>query len=170
MTGRRFEEADLNTQEFQAVRKDTPVALATNNHYSPLLIDTEGRLYVNVGGSADGVPVPSSDAGPAQEVTRTYTASADMTTAAAISPAPAEDQKIVAMDILISNLSAVDMLFDVEMETTGNILAKVPLPVNGVVPITLRGMLKGDAADKKLFGKASVAGAVSITAVTFSEE
>jgi len=43
------------------------------------------------------------------------------------------------------------------------------LPANGTVQITLRGYIKAAVADKKLQGKASVAGNVAITAVYFSE-
>jgi glucose/arabinose dehydrogenase len=53
---RRFEEADLNSTVFQAVRKDTPAAVSTNNHYHPLLVDGDGKLYVNIG---DTIPVSS---------------------------------------------------------------------------------------------------------------
>lgn len=107
------------------------------------------------------------DDGVAQVVTRTYTASADMTTAAAITAAPTSGQKIVAMDILISTDTA--MSFDIEEETSATVFAKVYLPANGSAQVTLRGYLKAAVADKKLMGKASVAGNVAITAVYFSE-
>jgi hypothetical protein len=111
--------------------------------------------------------VQATDAGPSQTITRTYTTSADMSTAAAITAAPTSGQKIVATDILIS--CAVAMAVDIEMETTANILAMTYIPANGTVQISLRGCLKGDAADKKLYAKASVAGAIRITAVYYSE-
>lgn len=57
MPPRRFEVSDLDHQEFQAIRKDTPAAVSTNNHYHPLLIDADGKLYVNVGETA--IPVSS---------------------------------------------------------------------------------------------------------------
>jgi hypothetical protein len=98
---------------------------------------------------------------------RTYTTSADITTAAAITAAPTGGQKIVATDIMVSSDTA--MLFSIQMETSANVLAAVRLPANGSVQISLRGYLKGDAADKKIYGKASVAGNVYITAVYFSE-
>ena len=113
--------------------------------------------------------MPSADAGPASPVTRTYTTSAAMTTAAAITAAPTAGLKIVAMDIWVSNLSAVDMIFTVQMETTSNVLIRVPVRSMTCIPITLRGFIKGDLADRKLYGKASVAGTVDITAVYFSE-
>ena len=110
--------------------------------------------------------VEAPDMGLAQPVTRTYTTSADMTTAAAITAAPAAGLKIVATDILVSSDTA--MLFDVEMETSGNVLAAVRLPANGTAQITLRGFLKGDTAAKKLMGKASATGNVYITAVYYT--
>lgn len=111
----------------------------------------------------------AKDGGPAGTVTQTYIASNDMTTAAAITPAPAAGQYIKALDLLVSNLSDADIDFTVQMETTNNILAKVPIKSNSSHPITLRGYLKGDAVAKKLFGKASAAGEVTITANTISE-
>jgi hypothetical protein len=109
----------------------------------------------------------TTDGGPAQNLTRTYTASADMTTAAAITAAPASNAYIVATDILISTDTA--MAFDIEMESTANVLAKVYLPANGTAQLTLRGFIKGDVVDKRLFGHASASGNVTVTAMTFSE-
>lgn len=129
--------------------------------------------------TVDGLPLGTADNGdgtrallvtqsPAavpQTLTQTYTASANMTTAAAITPAPASGEKIVAVGIQVSTDTA--MNFSVQMETSANVLARVFLPANGDYTITLR--LKGDLADKKLFGKASAVGNVSITAITLSE-
>jgi hypothetical protein len=140
----------------------------------PAALGAGGGLKVD--GSGTAIPVsgtfypttqPTSDAGPAWALTRTYTTSADMTTAAALTAAPTAGQKIVAADILISSDTA--MLFSVQMETSANVLAAVRLAANGTAHITMRGQLKGDAADKKLYGKASAAGNVYITAVYFSE-
>jgi hypothetical protein len=108
-----------------------------------------------------------NDNGPSQTLTRTYTASADMSTAAAITAAPASGKKIVLMDVLISTDTA--MNFALQMETSATVLAKVFLPANSVMQVTLRGFIKGDTADKKIYGKASVSGNVAITAVYFSE-
>lgn len=107
------------------------------------------------------------DGGPSQSLTRTFTTSANMTTAAALTAAPTSGQKIVLMDFIISVDTA--MTFDLEMETSANVLAKLYLPANGTMQVTLRGFLKGDAADKKIYGKASASGNVSVTAVYFSE-
>jgi hypothetical protein len=98
---------------------------------------------------------------------RKAVASADMTTAADITDAPAAGQKVLADDILISADTA--MRFDVVMETTGNVLASVFLPVNGTAQITLRAGLKGDAAGKKLQGKTSAAGNVRVSTAWHSE-
>lgn len=117
--------------------------------------------------ASDQGPIDTKDAGPAQNLTRTYTESANMTTAAAITAAPNAGEKVVLMDVLVSADTA--MNFSLQMETSNNVLAKVFLPANGVAQITLRGFVKGDAADKRIFGKASVAGNVAITAVQFSE-
>ena len=108
-----------------------------------------------------------SDTGPSWTVTRTYTTSADMQTAAAITAAPTSGQKIVLDDIIISTDTA--MLFEIEMETSANVLAAVRLPANGTVHYTPRGGLKGDAVDKKLFGDASASGNVYITCCYHSE-
>lgn len=109
----------------------------------------------------------TKDAGPNQTVVRTYTASADLTTAAAITAAPASGQKIVLMDVLIS--VSIATVVTIEMETSANVLAGFHMPANSTLQITPRGWLKGDAADKKIFAKSTVAGAVKFTAVYFSE-
>lgn len=111
--------------------------------------------------------IPTTDAGPSQTLTRTYTASADMTTAAAISVAPTSGQKVVAVDILVSTDTA--MNFSIQEETSATVFAKVFLPANGTAQITLRGYIKAAVADRRLFGDASVAGNVAITCVQFSE-
>lgn len=107
------------------------------------------------------------DAGPAQTVTRTYTASADMTTAAAITAAPTSGLKLVGMDFIISSDTA--MSFSIQEETSATVFAKVFLPANGAVQLTPRGFLKAAVADKKFMGKASAAGNVAVTAIYFSE-
>ncbi len=114
----------------------------------------------------DGTSI-TKDGGPSQSVVRTYTASADMTTEAAISAAPTSGSKIVGMDFLVSSDTA--MNFSIQEETSGTVFAKVFIPANGVVQITPRGYLKATVANKKFMGKASVAGNVAITAICFSE-
>lgn len=107
------------------------------------------------------------DAGPAQSVTRTFTQNNDISTARDITVAPATGQKIVAMDVYVSVETA--CYVTVQMETSGNVLAGAYCAANSTVPFTLRGYLKGDAADKKLQVKSSVASKAAVTAVYFSE-
>ncbi len=129
------------------------------------------KIQHGAAGTANDVslstPLPTADAGPAQVVTRTYTASADMTTEAAITAAPDSGLKIVGIDFVISTDTT--MSFTIQEETSATVFAKVFLPANGVVQLTPRGYLKTEVADKKFFGKASVAGNVAVTAIYFSE-
>lgn len=141
----------------------------TDNGSGVIPGDASNGLDVDITRIAAGTNVIGGmlDAGPVQTLTQTYTASANMTTAAAITAAPAAGKKIALVDVLISADRALD--FDLEMETSGNVLAKIFLPAKGSAQITMRGYLRGDVADKKIFGKASAAGNVAITAVYFSE-
>ena len=110
----------------------------------------------------------TKDAGPNWTSVATYTTSADMTTAAAITAAPTAGQKIVITDILIS--SDTIMLFEFEEETSATVFAAVRLAVNSPVQITPRGKWKLATADKKLFGDAGAAGNVYITVWYYSED
>jgi hypothetical protein len=107
------------------------------------------------------------DNGPAWAPTRTYTASANMTTAADITAAPTTGQKVYADDILVSADTA--MSFTVQEETSATVFAKVFIPANGTVQITLRDGIKAAVANKKLQGKASAAGNVAVTVCWHSE-
>lgn len=121
-----------------------------------------------VGGHNTLVPYHlSQDGGPGLTVSRQYTTSADMTTAADITAAPSSGLKIVADDILIS--AAVAMEFTIQEETSATVFASVFIPTNGTVQLTLRDCLKAAVADKKLQGKASVAGNVRVTCCYHSE-
>lgn len=135
------------------------------------VLHTRVKIQSGVAGTANDVsvdnPLPTLDGGPSQDVTRTYTASADMTTAVAISPAPDSGLKIVGMDFVISTDTA--MNFSIQEETSATVFAKVFLPANGTVHFSPRGYLKAEVADKKFFGKASVSGNVGITVISFSE-
>jgi len=113
----------------------------------------------NIGGT--------TDAGIASTSVVTYTASADMSTAAAITAAPTGGQKIVVDDIIFSTDTA--MSFEFEEETSGTVFAKVYVPANGTVCLTTRGKLKLATADKRLFGDASVSGNVAVTVIYHSE-
>ncbi len=135
------------------------------------VLHTRVKIQSGVAGTANDVsvdnPLPTLDGGPAQAVTRTYTASADMTTAAAISPAPTAGLNLVGMDFIISTDTA--MSFTIQEETSATVFAKVFLPEDGTVQLSPRGYLKTAVADKKFFGKASVSGNVGIVVISFSE-
>lgn len=107
------------------------------------------------------------DAGPAWTNTVTYTTSADMSTAAALTAAPTNGQKIVITDIIFSSDTA--MNFEFEEETSATVFAKVYIPANGTVQLTPRIPIKLATANKKLFGDASAAGNVAITVTYHSE-
>lgn len=110
---------------------------------------------------------PAKDDGPSVAGTSTYTTSADMTTAAAISPAPTAGQKLKLLEIDISSDTA--MLFSLQEETSAAVFRAYRIPANGTVPRTYRFPPKLATADKKWFGKASVAGNVYITTTVTSE-
>lgn len=107
------------------------------------------------------------DAGPAEAGTHTLTVSADMTTTAAISPAPASGQKLVLREIQISVDTAMNVIL--EEETTATDFYKFFLPENGSISLVFRYPKKLPTADKKWFAKASATGNIAITAVTTSE-
>lgn len=108
------------------------------------------------------------DAGAAIEGTKTYTTSADMTTAADIGPAPTSTEKSVLLQAVISVDTA--MQFTLQMETTpGSERVSFYLPANGSVIFVPRHPLKLGTADKKWQGLASVAGNVAIHTTTKSE-
>ena len=93
--------------------------------------------------------------------------SADMTTAAAVTDAPATGKKLVIVDIIASADTAMNLIF--EEETSGTDIVKVFVPANGSVHIKPRGRLKLATAGKKLTAKASVSGNVAITAIYHDE-
>jgi hypothetical protein len=109
----------------------------------------------------------TKDNGPAWTSVYTYTTSADMTTAAAMTAAPTGGQKIVVTDILVS--SDTTMLFEFEEETSATVVGAVRLSANSPVQITPRSGWKLPTADKKLFGDAGAAGNVYVTVWYYSE-
>ena len=123
-----------------------------------------GTLVLGTGTNSIGT---TKDGGPGWTVVRTYTTSADMSTAAAISAAPTAGQKVVADDIIIFSDTA--MSFTIQEETSETVFAKVFLAANGSAQITLRDGLKTAVADKKFFGKASTSGNVTVTLCSHSE-
>lgn len=135
-----------------AVRNDANAAFSgTDGDYTPIRVDSAGN-------------VATKDQGPAWTVTRTVTSSADMSTAAAISPTPGVGNLLVGDDFIISTDTA--MSFTIQEETSGTVFAVIYLPANGTAVITTRDGLKTAVTNKKFFGKASVPGNVSITAMT----
>jgi len=132
----------------------------TTENYAPLVTVNS----ITAGSNTIGATL---DAGTAKTTTRTYTASADMTTPADISPAPSSGEKICLMDLIVASDTA--MFFEIKEETSGTVLAAVAVPANGCVQVTPRGLIKAATADKKFQGDAGAAGNVKITCITFSE-
>ncbi len=109
----------------------------------------------------------STDAGTFWTPSRSYTTSANMTSAGNITVAPATGQKIVVDDLLISTDTAMNVV--IQEETSGTVLAKFFLPANSVIQVTPRDGMKADTADKHLQAVASVSGNIAITTWGHSE-
>ncbi len=109
----------------------------------------------------------AKDGGLGMTITRTFTQNNDISTARDITAAPTAGQKIVAIDCWVSVDTA--GYVTIQMETSGNVLAGAYVPANSSIPFTLRGMLKGDTADKKLQMKSTVASKGACTCIYFSE-
>jgi hypothetical protein len=109
----------------------------------------------------------TKDAGPFQTVTRTHTSIVDASSTTAVTAVPTSGQKILILDYIIS--VDTECLLSIEMETSGNDLAAHYMAANSSIQITPRGYLKGDAADKKVHVKTSVAAAVKATFIYASE-
>lgn len=114
-----------------------------------------------------GIMGASLDGGANWTTTYTYTTSADMQTAADISPAPNSGEYLVITDIILS--SDTQMLFEFEEETSSTVIGAVRLAADATVQLTPRGTWKLPVADKKLQGDASAAGNVYITIFSHSE-
>lgn len=100
--------------------------------------------------------------------TKTYTTSADMSTAADIGPAPTSGEKSVLVQAVISVAEAME--FTLQMETTPAAeRVSFFLPANGTIIFIPRYPIKVGTANKKWQGKASVAGNVRISTTTVSE-
>lgn len=146
----------------QVMANSLPVAIASNQSAVPVSLATAPALVT--GTATIGA---TKDAGPNQTLTRLFTYSADISTARDITAAPTAGQKIVAVDVLISVDTA--GYVTVQMESSGNVLAGLFMPANGAAQVTLRGMLVGDVADKKLQMKSSVASKGACTCNYYSE-
>jgi hypothetical protein len=133
--------------------------------YPTKLIDNGDGTYSDALTVTTGAVEGMADAGPSEDLglVQTYTVSADMSTAATITNMPVSGKKLALYDLIISAGAA--MSYQILMETSNNVLAMFYMPANTTLQITPRGLLKADVVDKRIFGKASVAGAVSVTAI-----
>ncbi len=138
--------------------------LATRGVGSPL---QEGGNVVASQGSPGAEAWPVSDSGATAAGTETYTTSADMTTAAAIGPAPTATEKSKLLQLVISTDTT--MLFTLQEETSATVRYVLALAPYVPVMLVFRYPPKLATADKKWFGKASVAGNVYVTTTTISE-
>ncbi len=118
------------------------------------------------GGADAMLSVAGKDNGPHWTPTRTYTTTTTATTTD-ITVAPAAGQKIYLDDCLISADAA--QTVSIVEETSGTVFAKVYIPANGTVQITLRDGIKAAVADKKLRAITTTTAATSITACYHSE-
>ena len=109
----------------------------------------------------------TKDDGPYWNSSYTYTTSADMTTAAAVTASPTSGQKLCITDIFLS--SDTQILYSFVQESDSVVLAAVRLPADGTVQLTPRTTFRLPTKDKKLLGKASAAGNVYVTAFYYSE-
>lgn len=126
-----------------------------------VLVDSQGRIIVTDGGPS-WTAIRGTAGAPGEAVR-----SADMSTAADLTAAPNAGQKLVVTDILFSTDTA--MQFDFQEETTGKVLLRIFAAANSAYQFTLRSKLKTITADKKLQGKASVAGNVAVSVSYYSE-
>lgn len=128
-----------------------------------------GADGVDDGWVAASNPLPMLDRGWNTGITHTVTNSANMTTAADISPSPTGGQKIVLADVLIS----VDTDMSVTLrEATSNTVVAGPyyIAAYSVVQITTRSRhLKLPVADRKLQGITSASGNITIETWVYSE-
>jgi hypothetical protein len=132
----------------------------------PPRVNSLGALWMALSAGTATIGA-TQDAGTAFTVTRTYTTSADMQTAAAISPAPTSTEKLYALDIFISTDTA--MLIEIEEETSATVFVAGRFPANcAICQLTPRGEFKTAVADKKFFGDAGAAGNVHFTVITRS--
>jgi hypothetical protein len=135
---------------------------------APALTNEIGAINLKATDNGDGTyALVCTDNGPAWTPAYTHTASADMTTTAALTAAPTSGQKIVIDDIIFSTGTAMNFTF--EEETSGTDVLKIYVPANTTIQLTPRGKIKLATANKKLHGVASVAGNVAVTVCYHSE-
>lgn len=88
--------------------------------------------------------------------------SADMSTAAALTDMPPTGYIVVIDDVFFSTDTAMNFIFQEETSTTQLLKGFFPAS-NGIQQATPRGKVKTYQPGKRVFGKASVSGNVSIT-------
>jgi hypothetical protein len=143
-------------------QEDGPVE---ERHYQRRMLEAVGGVAATLAAGTNTIGA-TKDAGPSWTVARLYTPITTATTTD-ITAAPTSGQKIVLDDCLISCDAACAV--SIVEETSGTVFAKVFMPANGTVQITLRDALKAAVANKKLRAITSAAVNCSITACYHSE-
>lgn len=157
----------INTPDIATIIASAPAPVQVQDFMRHVL-DRLGVTGLAVGSIAAGTNSigGTKDNGPFWTVARLYTAITTATTTD-ITAAPTSGQKIVLDDCLISCDAACAV--SIVEETSGTVFAKVFVPANGTVQITLRDAIKAAVANKKLRAITSAAVNCSITACYHSE-
>lgn len=177
-----FTERDLLNQIYVAASEAIKVVLAANGGVDIGDVTlTEGTASIGKLAANSGVDIgdvtltagtavvgATKDAGTNFTSTLTYTTSADMQTAAAISPAPSTGEYLVVDDIIASADTAMSIEFELEDAASTNYV-KLFLAANSVLQVTPRGKWKLGTANKKLFADCSAAGNVAFSVWSHSE-
>lgn len=118
-------------------------------------------------------PTPTTDAGPAQTVSRglsglPFTSSDQHSAVASVSDSPVSGQKLCITDIIIS--VDTDMSVTFKTETDGTVVAgPYYMAARSTLPLTTRGKFKLPVADRKLQVQTSVAGNITVCMYYYSE-
>lgn len=159
-------------EDLQAGQRDSdhslPVVIATDQS-AVVVTDGGGTVSVDDGSGSITVDGSTTDGGPAIQGTWTYTPTADLTTAAPIGPAPAAGEHSRLRHIILGSLADVGLTFDLEEETSGTVFGAWWIPPKGGLDLYFPDAPKLATADRRWCGKASVAGALRITTITYSE-
>lgn len=138
----------------------------------PIKVSAAGEVQVGLVAGAASLGATKDD-GPnwtsAWGVSNAPVTSADMSGADAdLSAAPTAGQKLVVADILISAAAA--MTVSIKEETSGTVMFSVVFGAGGgFAQFTPRSKRKLPTADKKIVGRTTAAGNVSILAAYYSE-
>jgi hypothetical protein len=115
---------------------------------------------VAVQGITGGKPISTSDAGPAQTITRTGFSSADASsTPVDLTAAPGASLKAVSVDLFIAVVTACTVT--ILTESGSAIIPAFPMAAGEKLQLTLRGYIKGATVNKKIQATTSVASAIS---------